>query len=31
MAREAGDEIANEEDKKWFDGDLEGGEWFGLV
>ena len=31
MSRESGDEIANEEDKKWFDGDFEGGEWFGLV
>ena len=31
MSREAGDEIDNEEDKKLFDGDFEGGEWFGLV
>jgi pentatricopeptide repeat protein len=31
MAKEAGNEIANDEDKKWFDGDFEGGEWFGLV
>jgi hypothetical protein len=31
MSREAGDVIANPEDKKWFDGDFEGGEWFGLV
>ena len=31
MAREAGDEITNDEDKKWFDGDFEGGDWFGLV
>ena len=30
-SRKAGDEIANDEDKKWFDGDFEGGEWFGLV
>jgi len=31
MSREAGDEITNDEDKKWFDGDFEGGDWFGLV
>ena len=31
LARQAGDEIANAEDKKWFDADFEGGEWFGLV
>jgi tetratricopeptide (TPR) repeat protein len=31
LARKAGDQIADAEDKKWFDGDFEGGEWFGLV
>ena len=31
MSREAGDEIANAEDKKWFDGDFEGGNWFGVI
>jgi hypothetical protein len=31
MSREARDEIANAEDKKWFDGDFEGGDWFGVI
>jgi hypothetical protein len=31
LARRAGDEIENPEDKSIFDGDFESGDWFGLV
>lgn len=30
MAKNAGDEIANEEDKEIFQGDIESGEWYGI-
>jgi hypothetical protein len=29
-ARELGDQIKNAEDKKIFDGDIDGGDWFGF-
>ena len=31
MAREAGDQIEDAEDKQIFDNDLKGGNWFGLI
>lgn len=30
LAKAAGEAIADEEDKAWFMGDLDGGEWYGL-
>lgn len=30
LAKDAGEAIADEEDKAWFMGDIEGGEWYGL-
>ena len=30
LARTAGEEIADAEDKEWFVGDLHGGEWYGV-